>query len=935
MWQVGSLAFTNAPILAALLLLPLIWWILRITPPAPQRIRFPAIRLLFGLPQEEETPARTPLWLLLLRLLLAALIILALAHPLLNPAGRLAGDGPLLLVIDDGWAAARNWERRRSALDEILEQAERANRPVALLTTAPAPNGETPRPVALMRAAEARSALHALEPKPWPPDRHAAAGRLAGVTFAEAATVVWLADGIAGPGISELSEGLQRLGHVEIVTDARGEAARLLRPPRREGTGLLLLAERPQGGGAETLWVRGTAGDGRTVARHPLTFEAGRTQAEARFDLPSEVLNAIMALRIENEASAGATVLLDEGWRRRPVGIVAPAASQAGHPLLDDLHYVSRALQPFADLRRAELPALLDANMAVIVLTDAAAVTPEQRAQLAAWVERGGMLIRFAGPRLAEAESDELLPVRLRHGGRALGGALSWSQPQHLAPFPPESPFAGLEVPQDVTVSRQLLAEPSIDLARKTWASLSDGTPLVTGAPRGKGWVMLVHTTANADWSNLALSGLFVGMLQRAVAMSQGVSGLDSEGVLPPLEVMDGFGRLARPGRVVKPIAAAALAETPVGPDHPPGYYGTDSGRRAFNLSSSVEMLRPFPDALPGSVSIRSFARSAELDLKPWLLLAATLLALADLVIALALRGHFAGLFAGAGRIARRGGTAAALLPAAGLLALLVPLLASGPAGAQTPRRGEDPDARALEATLQTRLAYVRTGVPAIDDVSRSGLAGLTWVLGQRTAVEAAAPLEVEVETQELSFFPLLYWPISPQQPPLSAQGRAKLADYLQNGGVILFDTRDQGDVSGGVGLDPAAVTPERQRLREILQGMNLPPLAPVPPDHVLTKAFYLIHEFPGRWAGGTLWVEAAGTEHNDGVSSVIIGGNDWAAAWAADQTGQPLFPVVPGGEEQREMAYRFGVNLVMHVLTGNYKADQVHVPAILQRLGE
>jgi hypothetical protein len=75
----------------------------------------------------------------------------------------------------------------------------------------------------------------------------------------------------------------------------------------------------------------------------------------------------------------------------------------------------------------------------------------------------------------------------------------------------------------------------------------------------------------------------------------------------------------------------------------------------------------------------------------------------------------------------------------------------------------------------------------------------------------------------------------------------------------------------------------------------------------------------------------------NDGVTPVIIGGNDWAAAWAVDGTGAALYPVGRGlaGQDQRELAYRFGINVVMHVLTGNYKSDQVHVPALLERLGE
>ena len=116
----------------------------------------------------------------------------------------------------------------------------------------------------------------------------------------------------------------------------------------------------------------------------------------------------------------------------------------------------------------------------------------------------------------------------------------------------------------------------------------------------------------------------------------------------------------------------------------------------------------------------------------------------------------------------------------------------------------------------------------------------------------------------------------------------------------------------------------------------------------MLTRTFYLLQDFPGRFVSREVWVEAAPADAeqaegmpfrnlNDNVTPVVIGGNDWAAAWAVGERGQPLYPVGRGfaGERQREIAYRFGINLIMHVLTGNYKSDQVHVPALLDRLGQ
>ena len=95
------------------------------------------------------------------------------------------------------------------------------------------------------------------------------------------------------------------------------------------------------------------------------------------------------------------------------------------------------------------------------------------------------------------------------------------------------------------------------------------------------------------------------------------------------------------------------------------------------------------------------------------------------------------------------------------------------------------------------------------------------------------------------------------------------------------------------------------------------------------------MQSFPGRYVGSPVWVEQRSIDVNDGVSSLIIGANDWAAAWAMDERHKPLVLPTPGGEQQRELAFRFGVNLVMYALTGNYKSDQVHIPAILERLGQ
>jgi len=260
------------------------------------------------------------------------------------------------------------------------------------------------------------------------------------------------------------------------------------------------------------------------------------------------------------------------------------------------------------------------------------------------------------------------------------------------------------------------------------------------------------------------------------------------------------------------------------------------------------------------------------------------------------------------------------------------------PAGAEEePKAATPADEFALKASLQTHLAYVITGDPEIDRTSEEGLSGLSKILRARTALEPADPMGVDIEKDELAFFPILYWPVREDAKPLSDTTLAKIDAFMKQGGLIIFDTRDHDTELTGASTQNKALT-------RLVGQLDIPPLEPVPENHVLTKSFYLMRSFPGRFDGGSLWVEAEPQDEaertersrrTDGVSSIVITSNDFAGAWALDESNRPIYPTVPGGEVQREMAFRAGVNIVMYALTGNYKADQVHVPALLERLGQ
>lgn len=920
MFMVGPVGFAVPWLLAALAVLPILWFLLRAVPPAPIRRRFPGVALLLGLTDDETETDKTPWWLLLLRMLAIAAAIIAFAGPILNPQLREAGTGPLLIVMDGTWADAREWPRRIDRASALVEDAAREGRPVAAIRLT-----DRPAPVSFQSPQDVAGRLAALSPQAWSPaDLAPWIDALPDGGF----ETYWLSDGLDHPGRAALMAELSARGSVTVFESPRPVLA--LHPARFDDGAVQLAASRLPASGAVEVEVsaRGPdpAGIDRELARATLAFGGAEGRAETALSLPPELRNRITRFEIAGLRSAGAVSLTDDSLKRRKVALIGGRDDREGLRLLSPTHYLEQALAPVADLIDGSLTDVIPAAPDVVILADVARITDAEADLLTEWLDKGGLLLRFAGPVLAASdvsriEEDPLMPVRLREGGRTVGGAMSWGEPKTLAPFPEGSPFFGLPVPADVTVSAQVLAQPDPDLSARTIAALADGTPLVTRRAVGQGQVVLVHVTANAEWSTLPLSGLFVQMLERLAVSTRPAApdAADLAGQVWVAEVrLDAYGQPQDAGEVAGVAGetlASALTAGP-GPDLPPGLYAGADRRVALNVIGPETTLAPA--TWPAGTPIEGLEVAREQSLKGSFLTAALLMLMADILAALWLSGRLSGL---------RGGVAV----------LAMALLAAPQARAQ-----EDGDRLALEATTAVVLAHVLTGDAQVDAVAEAGLMGLGERLWERTSVEPDAPVGVDIERDELAFFPFLYWPVTATQTLPSAAAYAKLNDYLRTGGMILFDTRD-GDMAlaGGTSAEAA-------HLQRIAAGLDIPPLEVVPPDHVLTRTFYLLQDFPGRHVGAPVWVEAAPPDAeqvegmpfrnlNDGVTPVVIGGNDWASAWAVDGRGTPMFPVGRGfaGERQREMANRFGVNLIMHVLTGNYKSDQVHVPALLERLGQ
>lgn len=850
-----GISFLYPWLLAALVILPWLWWLLRATPPSPSTIAFPAFFLLRLLKTQEKTPARTPWWLLLLRVLCAALFIVVFAHPVMKQAEILPpGKGDWAIIVDNGWAAASHWPARQERAQDLLADAARDGRTVTLAMTAPDENGKA-AVYGPADAASARNWLAAQKPYPWPTDP----ATLKPVLEKESpARTIYLSDGVTeilfNPDVIISDDGINKpyILRQDTVERLSTDAPEIVR--------LLALSE-----------------DGGVLDMKDVSFLPKERETKIKWEMPSDMRRKLARIEIEGANQTSSAYLMD----RAGSGKTFVVTGEADPDVLSESYYPSRAL-PDAEVT-TDINAALQNGAATLILPDSAVVDAEIRAALKDWVEKGGLLIRFAGARMAANAEDDLLPVGLRGGARATEGAMTWEKPLHLGAISKDSPLQGLAVQNDVTVTRQVLASPSPETFSRTWLSLEDGTPLVTGTAVGQGAIVLVHTTTGPAWSDFCYSGLYVEMLQRLSSLGKNVTGYRGRDDAPPLLLMDAFSRLSSPDAATNiPPIGAGVSFSP-SPRQPPGLYGDAAGAKAFNLGDTLSPL--WRAKIPSGALIEPYVQADTRDFQAPLILIALFLLMLDALAVLRLRG-FALLF--------------------------VALLASTPVQA-TEDHG-------------LYLAYIETGDAETDRLSHNGLTRLGEVINIRTSARVQGAKGINPERETLSFYPLVYWPLTGKSFGLSLTALKNVQDYIAHGGIVFFDTRDARFDGEGPGT---------RTLRALTRELQLPELTLMPKDHILTRSFYLLDQTPGRFANGGLWVEKEPDARHDGVVSVVIGSNDWAAAWSVDEEDRARYAIEPGGELQREMAYRFGVNLAMVALTGNYKSDQVHVPFILERIGK
>lgn len=624
--EIGSpVDFDDPEWLAALLLLIPFYMIMRSVPPKAKEQDFPFIKMLFDLTTDEQDTDKMPWWQRAVNLAAVSAVAIAAAGPKILDTPNFEGEGPVLIAVDNGWASGPEWNERVESMITIVRHAHNDGRQVMILPTAPSHNNNGIQPSGLLNAQEALDYIERLQPQSWSVN-HELSEDVIQALEGQFGAAYWLSNGLQGPSSLDFAVTLNEFAPLTVLDNNDDDAVHLILEPEYENGNYHITVKRSEIPDTQIpLSISAYTEDNVLIARQQLEFGDEDLSGEVTFDAATRNANGhgledVFRFVIDGEKGAGAVALVDEQWKPRTVGIAIQSEFDV-NSLLGEAYYINIALSDQANTVVDSIESLIDGGeVSVLMVPDSVIINDTVRQKLENWVRDGGTLVRFAGQNLARDShrDDVLLPVNLRQGTRALaGGSIDDDNPD-LGTFAADSPFFGMERDGEVSIQRQILAQPGPETDERTWASLADGTPLVTANEVGDGQVILFHTTPNTQWSDLSLSPLFVDMLVGVVQQSNSVEDTSNYvlPLMPPISVLDGYGDLEAPLSVVNSISQTIVQQQDMGPLHPPGFYGNTVTRFAYNISDTVSDLTEL-GPLPESIDRKTYAQSGDgIDLK-------------------------------------------------------------------------------------------------------------------------------------------------------------------------------------------------------------------------------------------------------------------------------------------------------------------------------
>lgn len=873
-----SLQFLSPIALFVLAALPIIYIVSRFIPNTPKKINFGAVFILKNISAPRPIPKHAPLWLKILRLIMAGCFIVACAMPILqNPNSAKIISKNILLVIDDDVANANEFAQIKSELKNYIDIESAKNNALKIIVQNC--NSEILNP--FDNSQNTKNYLDTLIPKPVICNRENYLKTLGKIN--ENLRVIYIANNINGQNDDKFFETLNKISNGDLIIRRPNNNFAIIESANIEKNGIRL-----------NVISNGQFSQRITIFGENSKILIGNNvhNGENFIEISQNILRSAQYLKIDGQNNAAATYIID-AFNRRPL-VLTPKANPSDAPLLSDANFINSAIEIIGDVKNYDGKIDLKAAPNAIVFGDTENFDDAQTNALTQYLRNGGTIIRFLGPKSLSKEESPFFtaPINLTPHILSTGFAV---ENLSIAPLPKNSIFSDIELPQKINIGQSILFK-SANNDAKTLINLSDGAPLLSMREIGDGKLYMFHTSAAPIWSDIGLSNLQLAFLKRIIMQTSAkaipANTLEANAILRPTIVIDANGQLSKNTNGIKPFITPITNQTKVDNDHAAGIYEGNGATLVINAGTNIKDLKQqnFPKYQDFKSDTKSFA------LYSYILFFGFILFLIDNMILNLPRINFR----------KASGIVTGLI----LIGFLIPHQTI----AQTKTQDKSDD---------IKLTYIITADNNTNEQAKSGLNGISQILRRRTNIEPSGVIGLDPEKDELAKHPIIYWLLPKNSQSLTSEAVQNLNKYMQNGGILFIDTR-------GLSMEPKRA---QDILKTAVNGLKIPPLEKVPPNHVLRKTFYILQNFPGFYSNAGLWVQSDATTNysaNDGVSPIIISNGDLARAWAQKSPDNGFDAI--NDDFAHELSLRVGINIYLYALTGQYKADQVHVRSLLER---
>ncbi len=588
--------------------------------------------------------------------------------------------------------------------------------------------------------------------------------------------------------------------------------------------------------------------------------------------------------------------------KKKNVGLVQTNFQSNENEYFRANFFIRKALDLKHEVKSLPIEQLLHQNQSLIISDDFDTTFYSNQEKILKWVGDGGTFLKFTGNKFLTYANNKdinsfLGVIPITKNIISLDGELSFEKDLSIKEINNRGVLKGLKIPKNLKVKKYLEIPQKNDDQLNSWVILNNGAPIITHKNYKDGNIILVHLPANNEWSNLSLSIFFPDFLRKVIEMSRGVDVKQVKEVLKPYKILNGFGDFTEPGIETLNLEQNSLQNIQLSAKNPPGIYKNELGYHGSNISKFIKNEYEFVK-LPEEIIINNFTKIEGFKFINFLIALSLIIFIFESLINFLSRD---------------------LLKFKSLSLykfLILVSLTNYPVAMSANEK--------INYVEKTKLAYAKVGIDEIDSISKNGLTQISKHISSKTSAIIGNPIGLDLEINEIDYFPILYIPLVNETKNFSLKAIKKLQSFINTGGILMIDCKAT--------YKSMFVEDCLLLFNEQFNGLDISNFSKLTSESTLSKSFYLLNKYPGR-KEEIVYVAFNNQINNDKVFSIIVGNNDWSGSWAKDSQNNYLLPLFSNDKEQRVLSMRFGINVVLYSLTGNYKSDQVHVPEILKRM--